>query len=414
MPGSLPAAAGATEPGAGAAAAVTPVPFSIVCLSPQEWHVALPTNRQQIMRRAAARGHEVLFVETGEFLGKHVLRLLRGPSRGSLLRRLVTGERVVPGVTVRKTLNLLPWGQRYAMCDRLNGRLGAVLVRLAARSLRVPRVTWLYDPRATWAAGAVGDELAVYDCVDDYPEQAAGRRNRAYIAAADRRAAGVSRLVFATTNGLVERHRATNQNTFLVRNVGDYEHFAPAADRTLARPDLEALPRPVLGFAGNISAGKVDVELLARLAEHDESRTLLLAGPADVTLAPAIARLAERPNVTWIGPVPYDDLPAVVAAFDVGLIPYAANSYTRNVSPLKLYEYLAAGKPVVATGLPELAGMEPDVAVAEAGAIESAIEQALRLRTDADVERRRMLAAANTWETRAARLIDLVIAELAA
>ena len=61
----------------------------------------------------------------------------------------------------------------------------------------------------------------------------------------------------------------------------------------------------------------------------------------------------------WLGPKPYDELPRYVAAFDVGIIPYAANSYTPSCFPLKLYEYLAAGKPVVASGLPALAGMEP-------------------------------------------------------
>ena len=72
-------------------------PFSIVCLSSQEWAAALPTNRQQIMRRAANRGHEVLFVETGDFVGKHFWRLLLGPGRRSLALRLFRGEPVASG-----------------------------------------------------------------------------------------------------------------------------------------------------------------------------------------------------------------------------------------------------------------------------------------------------------------------------
>ena len=71
--------------------------------------------------------------------------------------------------------------------------------------------------------------------------------------------------------------------------------------------------------------------------------------------------MARLPNIRWIGPKPYAELPRFVAAFDVGMIPYVANPYTQSCFPLKLYEYLAAGKPVVATGLPELEGMEPDV-----------------------------------------------------
>jgi glycosyltransferase involved in cell wall biosynthesis len=102
-----------------------------------------------------------------------------------------------------------------------------------------------------------------------------------------------------------------------------------------------------------------------------------------------------------------------VAAFDVALIPYVANDYTRNCFPLKLYEYLAAGKPVVASGLPELAGMEPDV-VLTTGLEEfvAAVESALRLREDGDRRRRVERAARNTWELRTERLLDLVASEL--
>ncbi len=368
------------------------------------------------MRRAAARGHDVLFVETGDFVGKHLVRLLRGPRRRSLARRLLGGESAAPGVTVRATPNVLPWGQRYAFSNRVNGWLGRRVVRHAARRLATPRATWLYDPRATWAVGAVGDEFGVYDCVDDYAEQASGARNRALVAAADRRAAAVARLVFTTTSALQARHAQSNPRTHLVRNVGDFAHFSAAAQRSIVRPDLRELPRPVLGFAGNIVSAKLDLELVAALADRDLTRTVLLAGPAEPVLASAMDALTRRPNVVWTGRIPYESLPDVVAAFDVGLIPYASNDYTRNVSPLKLFEYLAAGKPVVATGLPELAmlGLEPDVVhAAGVDEVEAGITAVLARSAPADLERRQAIAAANTWETRTERLLALTAAELA-
>jgi glycosyltransferase involved in cell wall biosynthesis len=387
--------------------------FSIVCMSSQDWANPLPTNRQQVMRRAAARGHSVLFVETGGFVGRHLLRLLCGPGRLSLARRLAVGEHVEPGMTVRKCLNLLPWGQRFAVSNRVNGWLSRLALQRACRLLATPSVTWLYDPRATWAVGAMGDAFGVYDCVDDYAEQASGSRNRALVTRADRNAASRSRLVFVTTKALRERHLATNPRTHLVGNAADFGHFAPAADRALAARSLVDLARPVLGFAGNISAAKVDLELIAALADGDSARTMLLAGPAETTLVAELRTLTRRANVVWIGEVPYRELPSVVATFDVGLIPYVENDYTRNVFPLKLFEYLAAGKPVVATGLPELGGLEPDVVVAHGyEQTEAAIASALALIGKADVERRQTLAAANTWETRTERLLSLITAEL--
>jgi glycosyltransferase involved in cell wall biosynthesis len=389
--------------------------FSIVCLSPQEWATPLPTNRQQIMRRAASRGHVVLFVETGEFLGRHLLRLLRGPSRRSLRRRLVGGEDVAQGITVRKALNVLPWGQRFTLCDRINGRVSRVVLRRASSQLPSPRVTWLYDPRATWAIGRLGDSFGVYDCVDDYAEQASGDRNRALVAIADRRAAAAARLVFATTTALRDRHVATNPSTHLVGNAADFEHFAPAADRRLAAAQVAGLRRPVLGFVGNIIPAKIEIPLLDALARANPARTILLAGPADPSLVDDVRALVECHNAIWIGPVPYDDVPSIVAGFDVALLPYAENAYTRNVFPLKLYEYLAAGKPVVATGLPELSGLEPDVVVAHGvDAVEAAVAAALTRVEREDVERRQKLAAANTWDVRAERLLALIAAEFAA
>ena len=392
-------------------------PFSIVCLSSQSWAVDLPTNRQQIMLRAAHRGHEVLFVETGSFLGRHAWRLVRRPGRRSLARRLLASERVAPAITVRKAPNVLPWGHKYRLANAVNGALTSLVLRRAIRGLPQPVVLWVYDPYAARCVGACGEAFAVYDCVDDYPEQAGDDGHRRRLAAAgDKHASARSRLVFATTSPLHERHRRLNARTHLVPNVADYDHFAPAAERGFASEDVARLPRPVIGFAGNFSNSKVDFDLLEALAEARPDWTLLLIGPERVETRERLARLAARPNVRWLGRKPYAELPHFLAAFDIGLIPYETNDYTRSCFPLKLYEYLAAGKPVVATGVPELTGMEPDVVVArgEAGAVVAAVEEALGRLGDDDRRRRMALAAGNTWETRAGRLLDLVAGELAA
>jgi len=391
-------------------------PFSIVCVSSQAWHVSLPTNRQQIMRRAAARGHRVLFVETGGWIGRHLWALLRGgavPGRASLLRRLTVGEEVAPGVQVRALIALAPFSQRSPRANRVNWRIGAAGLRAAARRLPAPRVLWIYDPRGADAVGTFGDAFAVYDCVDDYAEQAGpDGRTKAVVAAADRATAERARLVFATTRPLLERHAAVNERTHLVPNVGDFDHFARAVERATADPELLALPRPVLGFAGNLEATKVDFDLLEELARAFPNATVLVIGPAHDSSLARVERLGALPNVTWLGLRSYDDLPRAIAAFDVALIPYVENDYTRSCFPLKLYEYLAAGKPVVAAGLPELEGLEPHVVVAhDPGEAVQAVRRALETGADG-VEGRVALAARNTWETRTSRLLELVGDEL--
>jgi glycosyltransferase involved in cell wall biosynthesis len=387
--------------------------FSIICLSPQDWNVALPTNRQQVMLRAARSGHQVLFVETGYFLGRHLWALLRGDGGRSLARRLLSTEEVAPGVMLRKATNLLPWGSTYGLPRAVNSAVTARMLRHLAATLPQPVVLWIYDPRAAGLAGRCGEAFAVYDCVDDYTEQTTSSRKREFVAHCDRMAATRSRLVFTTSAAMYERHRRLNPETHLVPNAGDYGHFAGAIDRALATPEVAGLPRPVLGFAGNFLASKVDFGLLEHVARTLPDATLLLIGPENGETAPALERLGQFPNVRWLGPRPYSELPRYVAAFDVGLIPYVSNAYTRSCFPLKLYEYLAAGKPVVASGLPELAEMEPDVVLADrpAGFVE-AVEEALSRNSEADRVRRRELASRNSWEAKTERLLGLVDREL--
>jgi glycosyltransferase involved in cell wall biosynthesis len=392
-----------------------PKPFSIICLSPQDWREALPTNRQQIMLRAAMRDHQVLFVETGYFLGRHLWRLLRDDGRRSLARRLLRTEPVAPGVRARKALNVAPWGAKYALPNALNWAITARLLRRIAASMPEPVVLWIYDPRSARMAGSCGEAFAVYDCVDDYAEQTAAGRRRAFVAACDRIAALRSRLVFATSRTMYERQLLVNPATHLVPNAGDYGHFVRAADRSIAAPEVAGLPSPVVGFAGNFLASKVDLSLLEEIATKKREWTLLLIGPSAPETLRVLEHIARLPNVRWLGPKPYAELPRYIAAFDVGLIPYVSNAYTRSCFPLKLYEYLAAGKPVVASGLPELAGMEPDVALTHgAEAFSRAVEDALLRGSEAERERRMKLASRNSWDTRTERLLGLVQRELEA
>jgi glycosyltransferase involved in cell wall biosynthesis len=390
-------------------------PFSIVCLSPSGWSVDLPTNRQQIMRRFAQRGHEILFVETDPFLGRLVSKAVR-TRRWSEVRGIVSAVVVGQGVRTCKASNLLPGGHTYRIPNAINVFLTARRIRRLARCLPRPYVLWIYDPCMAGTVGSCGEAFAVYDCIDDYSALAFyGARERSLVARADERSARVAKVVATTTRALYERHSPRNPETYLVPNVGDFEHFNPASQPEFAAPELRDVRRPIIGFSGNLMRGKVDFPLLETLAKMRPDWTLLLVGPtAGRSVEEGLRRLTRLENVRWLGPKPYAEVPRYVAAFDVGLCPYVWNDWMRSGFPLKLYEYLAAGKPVVASGNPDLAGMEPDVVLARgAGEFVAAVEHALRLNGDQDRARRISLAARNTWDTRTQRLLDLVSAQLA-
>jgi glycosyltransferase involved in cell wall biosynthesis len=391
---------------------VTEQGFSIICVSRQEWHAGLPTNRQQIMIRAAQRGHRVLFVESGGHLARHLWRLVAGSNRGSVARRLFGGERPHEAITVEKAVTLVPWGQKFPLANRINSRLTGARIRGAARGLDGPKILWLYDPTAFELVGRVGEDMTVYDVVDDYAEQVGpDARRRRFVAAADEAAASSSQVVFATTNGLYERQLARNPETHLVRNGADFAHFSHTNGTA---PEVGALAGPVIGFAGNLTAEKVDLDLLEAAARLRPEWSFVLVGPPAENARAGLRRLEGLGNVHVLGFRPYDELPAYVSGFSVGVIPYRSTAYTRNCSPLKVFEYLAAGKAVVASGVPELGGMEPDVALADgAEAFVAAVESALAADSSDAVERRRQLAEKNTWDARTERLLGLVGGRLA-
>ena len=381
--------------------------FSIVCVSRQDWHAGLPTNRQQIMIRAARRGHRVLFIESGGHIGRHLWRLVTGPDRGSVARRLFGGEQPAESITVEKALTFVPWGQKFPLANRINSRFTGARIRRAARGLGGPRILWIYDPTAFELVGQAGEDLTVYDVVDDYAEQVGpDARRRRFVAAADEAAACRSQVVFATTTGLYERQLQRNPETHLVRNGADFAHFSHTNGTA---PEVRSFAGPVVGFAGNLTAEKVDFDLLEAVARARPEWSLVLVGPPAENARGQLDRLGALDNVHALGFRPYEELPAYVSGFSVGVIPYRATAYTRNCSPLKVYEYLAAGKAVVASGVPELSGMEPDVTLADRPeAFVAAIESALAASSPEAVARRRATAEQNTWEARTERLLDLV------
>ena len=143
------------------------------------------------------------------------------------------------GVRTCKAFNLLPGGHTYRFPNAVNVFLTARRIRRLARSLPRPFVLWIYDPCMAGTVGSCGEAFAVYDCIDDYSALTFyGARERSLVAHADERSARVAKVVATTTRALYERHSARNAETYLVPNVGDFEHFNPASQRGVRGPGV--------------------------------------------------------------------------------------------------------------------------------------------------------------------------------
>jgi len=378
----------------------------IVCVGFADWDTDLWTNQHHLMSRLA-KDNGVLFVESlglrrPQLARRDVSRILRR------LRRGLAPPRAADGLSVLSPLVLPLHSNRLARA--LNRRMLSAQVRRAARRLgmRSP-ILWSYVPQAEPLIKALQPQLVVYHCVDDIAAQAGV--DAASFRAAERRFAARADLVLASAPALARRMRELSTNVLEAPNVADTALFATALEEGPVDPALEALPRPRAVFTGAIVTTKLDLPLLAALARARPGWSFALVGPvgpgdprADVSM------LEAQPNIHLLGPRDYRELPAVLRGADAGLIPYARNELTGSIFPMKVYEYLAAGLPVLATPLPALEGMREVATAADAEGMAELLDEALAQDTPERREERSRAAATYSWEQRL-REIAVAVAE---
>lgn len=239
--------------------------------------------------------------------------------------------------------------------------------------------------------------VKVYFCIDDYGELQGVDKD--LILPLERETLSAVDAVICTAESLVASKRAPSGRGFYLPQGVNFDHFAQPQPLP---HDLAAIPRPRIGFSGNL-ATVCDIDLMRRLAKVRPDWSLVLVGPISVD-----ASTLRLPNVHILGNRPYTKLPAYVQGLDVGIIPYILNAWTRAVDPLKTLEYLAAGVPVVSLPLPEIYKYSPAVRIAEGeDAFVAAIAAALGERGSTAASLR-AIAREHTWERRASRLLQIV------
>jgi glycosyltransferase involved in cell wall biosynthesis len=368
----------------------------IVCVGFADWDAELWTNQQHLMSRLAAR-NRVLFVESlglrrPQLAGRDLRRIARR------LRRALRGPRPADGLHVLSPL-VVPAHGRPGL-RALNARLLRAQVRRAVRRLGLTRpVLWSYVPQAEALLDVLDPSAVVYHCVDDIAAQkgVAGAAFRA----AEARFAARADLVLASAPALAARMRTLSDRVLEAPNVADTALFAEALAPGPEDPAITALPQPRIVFTGAVVGTKLDLELLAAVARRRPDWAFALVGPVGAgDPGTDVSALRGLANVHLLGPRPYAGLPAVLRVADAALIPYAVNDLTRSVFPMKVYEYLAAGLPVVATPLPALAGVDAITTASDANAMAGALARALDEDSPARRQARSEAARGHSWDAR--------------
>lgn len=246
----------------------------------------------------------------------------------------------------------------------------------------------------------------VYDCMDDWRSWTTKPHISAFALAEERRLASEADLAVTTSAALQKQLEEDSGRAVLrIRNGADFEFFQNAPNTALLTSMRKPQRQNVIGYYGAI-AEWVDLQLIAELARMRPQYSFVLIGEVHEVDVAALRRLS---NVHFLGEQNYRMIPSYLAGFDVCLLPFVLSKLTRAVDPVKIYEYLSQGKPIVATPLPEVCDYADLVYLAK-GATEfvAQIDKALQEDNPERRESRISFAKANNWSERTACLDEAV------
>lgn len=307
------------------------------------------TRQNHFATRLARLGAEVLYIENPSSWCS-VLRKKR-------FRDLPIGGRglrvVEPGLHVMRPWLTLP-GMRYSdLVAKLNGRLVSRQIKnwLCSRQWG-EYVAWCRVPHSGCVLQHLHPSATIYDITDDYELFEKRPACRARIRQREKGLIASADVVLLASQDLQRRKAFAGVQNFWIPNGAEYELFAAAGKPGAVHSLVSAMPKPVIGYVG-LTTEWMDFELLAKLGSRWPGH-ILMVGP----IAPQWEKRAKSiPGLVWAGFVPQTQLPMYLRGFDVCVMPHLANELVRMSNPLKIWEYLATGKPIVSVDLPALNGV---------------------------------------------------------
>lgn len=251
--------------------------------------------------------------------------------------------------------------------------------------------------------------VVIYDYLDDLSVSSSKGVPDDRKLDAHRKLATESAIVVTTARRLYDEIRQLRSDPLYCPNGADYDHFhlttAPPAPTDIA--DAVASGRPIIGYYGAL-ARWFDYKLVEHAAKARPDFEFVLIGP---NLDRMLSRqpLSRLPNVRWLGQKPYEELPAYLHHFTVATIPFLINDITKATSPVKLFEYMAGGKPIVTTDMPECRECACVLAARDAEEFTTMLDQAIeRGRQDSYRQAVDREARNNTWQARVRQIVGRI------
>lgn len=349
--------------------------------------------------------HRVLYLESG---GMRPPKATLGDLRKSINRLCSIfrqPRRQKDNLFVYKLINLPFHGSRVARV--LNKIYTITVIRIWQKRLGFKdTILWIFAPDYAHIVGNLGEKKAIYYCTDEHSEMPGV--NKEAITALERTLLRKVDMAFFVSQKLYrKKHRLTSNPKYSPHAV-DYHHFARANELELCVPfELDGLSTPIVGFVGLIEKW-VDLQLVQFLVTNRPDWNFVFVG----RIAADVSPLRKYNNILFCGKKPYDELPNFLGKMDVCIIPFKRDNLTQYVNPIKLKEYLAAGRPVVSTPMPELEDLVDHIGIAETPQqFLDRIEFYLKNDSACRKEMRMKLVESDSWENRVNRIVHDVICD---
>ncbi len=322
-------------------------------------------------------------------------------------------------VAVQPPLTLpINWMKPGAMYDRLydfNNRIIVNTIRQVVKDYKLKNYIYLncFNPYyAGFLPKDLKPKLNIYQCIDDMTEEAYTAKHGARV---EENVIRQTDVALVTSSNLLRLKKHLNPNTYVLNNAVDTTIFEQALEKPLPRPkELQDITGKIIGFTGNINEYRLNYPLFRRIAESHPDKTLVMVGPLNSETYKEYG-LDKLPNVILTGGKHIRELPAFLQHFDVTIIPFLLNKLTASIYPLKINEYLAAGKPVVATNFSEdIRGFANDIYIANhEEEFVQLIHRAIAENSQDLIARRVATAHQNSWKERVRQFWEIVDEHLA-
>ncbi len=374
-------------------------------ISTADWNSPIQTNKQYVSREIAKLGNRVLYVES---LGVRKIQIKK-KDFFRIFKRIINNLLIIkqkekniwvlspilfPGATNKKIIFI-------------NRVIFNFNLFIAMKFLNFKKeYLWTYNPLTSLYLNIAKFKSSIYHAVDAIEHQPFMPKKHI-----EKQEIILSKKVdkiFVTSKNIINKLKKHNSNITYFGNVCDYDHFSKAlTTNTENIPlDIKCINKPIIGFIGSISEYKLNYKLIHNVASSLKEINFVFIGPTDDSLNHSnLNRIKKLKNVYFLGYRKYKSLPSYCAYFDVAWLPLIHNNYTKSMFPMKFFEYLAAGLPVVATDLQSIREFNKLVTITDdISKIKISIIKALKNK-DFNLKNRLSLAMENTYQKRTKKML---------